>query len=385
MQNNMPAMKQEIQSSPKSETGAKGGKKVIKTSTGLIIIFAAAVMIFGGCYTYATVVMPQPDYSTSTTNTVTPKTTDTATNDWKTYTNDIYGFSLKYPKEWFIDSSNSDGLIVISNYKDGSKYDKSNTPSDYVSLLIRNIDNKTTPTIIEDDFVINQESKENVTIYSVRGSESLKSSRIIWAKIAKFKSGSTNFELEANGELSPDSATRKQQLNIFDKIVGTITVSSDATADWQTYTNSTYGFSFKYPTDWTINIVNNQLLSLGLNSTENEKNGSCRVSGCDLPNSMSVNLIKNVAELDSQSTSLKNYLDKKASLSDPVYTDVKEVSFGNKTGYQAKLGPNQFGGGKAYFYSFPDGEILKAWFFEEDKDTNADETSKIISTFQFTK
>jgi hypothetical protein len=29
------------------------------------------------------------------------------------------------------------------------------------------------------------------------------------------------------------------------------TTSTDPTAGWKTYTNSTYGFSFKYPTDWT--------------------------------------------------------------------------------------------------------------------------------------
>lgn len=30
------------------------------------------------------------------------------------------------------------------------------------------------------------------------------------------------------------------------------TTSTSATADWKTYTNSTYGFSFKYPKDWTV-------------------------------------------------------------------------------------------------------------------------------------
>lgn len=31
----------------------------------------------------------------------------------------------------------------------------------------------------------------------------------------------------------------------------TATTTADPTADWKTYTNSTYGFSFKYPTNWT--------------------------------------------------------------------------------------------------------------------------------------
>lgn len=30
------------------------------------------------------------------------------------------------------------------------------------------------------------------------------------------------------------------------------TTTADATADWQTYTNTEYGFSFKYPKDWAV-------------------------------------------------------------------------------------------------------------------------------------
>jgi hypothetical protein len=32
----------------------------------------------------------------------------------------------------------------------------------------------------------------------------------------------------------------------------TFTATADATASWKTYTNETYGFSFKYPNDWTF-------------------------------------------------------------------------------------------------------------------------------------
>lgn len=32
----------------------------------------------------------------------------------------------------------------------------------------------------------------------------------------------------------------------------TATTTTDPTADWKTYSNTTYGFSFKYPTDWLV-------------------------------------------------------------------------------------------------------------------------------------
>jgi len=44
------------------------------------------------------------------------------------------------------------------------------------------------------------------------------------------------------------------------------------TTNWKTYTNSTYGFSFKYPTDWVVAITKNavadQVLGLSLTSPE---------------------------------------------------------------------------------------------------------------------
>ena len=50
------------------------------------------------------------------------------TSDWKTYTNDTLGFSIKYPKEYFIKNNNNiiDGIkddsnILISDLKNMSK------------------------------------------------------------------------------------------------------------------------------------------------------------------------------------------------------------------------------------------------------------------------
>ena len=44
------------------------------------------------------------------------------------------------------------------------------------------------------------------------------------------------------------------------------------TSNWKTYINSTYGFSFKYPTDWVVavtkNNVSDQVLGLSLTSPE---------------------------------------------------------------------------------------------------------------------
>ena len=84
-------------------------KKQIKISTGILIVLAAAVIIGGGAIAYFYVMSPTSwDYmgqktavhksSNANTNT---SNTNSATVDWKTYTNSTYGFGLTFPNnEW---------------------------------------------------------------------------------------------------------------------------------------------------------------------------------------------------------------------------------------------------------------------------------------------
>ena len=75
-------------------------KKEIKSSTAWIIIAAAVVLLFGGALSWAYYNEPN-DYDYSNGGTLTQQKTEVdETADWKTYTNDTYGFSFKYPKDW---------------------------------------------------------------------------------------------------------------------------------------------------------------------------------------------------------------------------------------------------------------------------------------------
>jgi hypothetical protein len=53
---------------------------------------------------------------------------------------------------------------------------------------------------------------------------------------------------EDNAAVSDVVSTSK---TTADTTATTAATSANPTADWKTYTNTTYGFSFKYPTDWT--------------------------------------------------------------------------------------------------------------------------------------
>ena len=72
-------------------------REKVKTSTGLIIIFAAAVVIFGGAYTWANL-NPPVEVGDAIFSTVDSAASQTA--GWKTYTNSDLGFSFKYPNTW---------------------------------------------------------------------------------------------------------------------------------------------------------------------------------------------------------------------------------------------------------------------------------------------
>ena len=59
-----------------------------------------------------------------------------------------------------------------------------------------------------------------------------------------------------------------QNLTIATSTDSTSSLQADQFADWKTYTNSQYGFVFKYPNDWTINTSEK---SVSLNSPERIK------------------------------------------------------------------------------------------------------------------
>lgn len=114
--------------------------------TTLIVVILAAAGFFGWNYLQKQKVVTPVVAPTATTEvtplvtSTTPTTTsDVSTADWKTYTNDTYKISFKYPKDWTLITGKNDSNfteIVFSNNKVAGT-------SDFVELKIDATSDKT--------------------------------------------------------------------------------------------------------------------------------------------------------------------------------------------------------------------------------------------------
>jgi hypothetical protein len=159
------------------------------------------------------------------------------------------------------------------------------------------------------------------------------------------------------------------------------TNSTVSTADWKTYTNMTYGYSFKYPSDWTINANNSREITL--NSPQSIKDQSkCSGIGegpyCE--NDITFFYFDAIKDLvnDQTITNLDDFIAKSSAL-----TDAKKITFAGKPAYEGTEG-----GISAWYniYIVNSNHIYEIHFGKvaSKSEVNSIE-QQILSTFQFTK
>ncbi len=95
--------------------------KKVSTATGIIIIVTAAIVLFGGAFGYQW----YANSKLQTTNYNQTQNSNTKTADWKTYTNDKYGFEIQYPPNYqvttlenFLAPPNQIGLLRLHGNPD---------------------------------------------------------------------------------------------------------------------------------------------------------------------------------------------------------------------------------------------------------------------------
>lgn len=150
----------------------------------------------------------------------------------------------------------------------------------------------------------------------------------------------------------------------------------DQTAGWKTYTNTQYGFEFKYPKTWTI-------------SDDLTLNTCCLdVSNYDPIKKQNERLEKGEVTIQianykkSASVSLKDFVSSKTYMeSDIKATSVENVNIAGINGIKSNL----IGDGTYYLpHSSTEGISIIIFNHSESKNNFKETTNQILSTFKFT-
>lgn len=153
-----------------------------------------------------------------------------------------------------------------------------------------------------------------------------------------------------------------------------------ATASQKAYESVNLGFCFTYPDSWTLTDgkgADGDKRVWFVSLTDKV------VPNSDYPGQVSVNIHAKLADIDSQktgATTIKDFLDKSAALTEPLYKDVKEATVGGKAGYTAMAGSGMMSGGTYYFIELTDKTIMEIAVFYDNAETKA-----LVKDFLITK
>jgi hypothetical protein len=199
----------------------------------------------------------------------------TSTADWKTYTNDTYKFSFKYPSDWtpnIINKASGDNFAFMMSIPNPSSSVQFHTIIVTVWNSIKDFNESNS----DPNRMINGTSLKdslgqigiypdlsNVVFMNTNGFKGTNSTQA--------KSGSDidyylNFDngkiLSVKNTINNDVnvSTRQEISEILNTFQFTDSSAAVSTADWKNYTDTTNGFSFKYPaTNYVKKVADNDL------------------------------------------------------------------------------------------------------------------------------
>jgi hypothetical protein len=168
-----------------------------------------------------------------------------------------------------------------------------------------------------------------------------------------------------------------QDKQLVEEYVPVYTPRVDAVTNWKTYTNTQYGFEFKYPSSWNLVELKSDQASDFAVAVDPELKG---LPEGDQPFSFMIEAssLKELDLLKKHPTNLKDYLDKYSQDSTQGYANVTRYTAGGISGYKA-----QVVGGFAdpIIYFFEKDNLIFSISATYDKQPLAQE---IPATFKFT-
>ena len=178
--------------------------------------------------------------------------TSSSTADWKTYTSFAYNFSFKYPSDWL--AQDSTGIDQPLQVQVSSPTDNAEQPVSF-TLTVDKVDSVDSLVKLNSDRYGSMTNFQKTSISfagenatQITYQDNTPRSGTGSNKTIIFSQGGYSYVINGNDK-SVTGAMDKVN-SIFSSLQFT-----DLTAGWKTFTDKDYGFSFKYPTNWTLGTV----------------------------------------------------------------------------------------------------------------------------------
>lgn len=221
-----------------------GGIK-ISTSTGIAII--AIAVLAAGAYFFFSNRTTAPKVEDSNQTQDQEQTVENQVAGWQTYTNTKYGFEAKIPADWTVEESASNELVFFSQASRDAN-------------AARTLRCKDAKVKAEEALECSRRNQDMYFVNENYGNGTTKKeiiNGVEWEVLEGENSG-WQYQTKQGGKLYhfklPYLPENKAKLSQF---LSTFKFTTQAeTADWKTYNNTKFGFTFKYPTDWLMEGAN---------------------------------------------------------------------------------------------------------------------------------
>jgi hypothetical protein len=215
----------------------------------LVVLVVSAALLAGGVYITQIKTQsqgsPTPSPSSSTMRTETPIATQEVSassspgatsqldiSDWKTYSNDVYGFTLRYPKEWSAEESLKDKIY----FERGKTENRAGETMLQISILREQYLDIAKGVYVHPSW--GQSKTDKLTLAGMTVSKITAPSPSGPSFVYVFVARGNAYRFEG-----------KAQAQVVENMISSFSLSAIPATGWKKYTNDQYGFTLNYPSD----------------------------------------------------------------------------------------------------------------------------------------